>query len=417
MTPSPDLIQELQASRPVAPAALRTHVRETAQAPQASPTPFWDRLRLPVRRVALVAVPAALALSIVSAGVVGLSHSEGETAKNEAAPTPVLVAKQLIPKGTPGNIVASQSLYVPTTLPRKEVEVGAITDPSYLTGRAAAADIFPGQQFTATDFGAADTLSVDSQLHEPQRAAPIAIDGAGQSAGQDTTIGPTPGRAQRVSATLTVEVRDANAVSTAAQDALQLTRSLGGHVVRASVSTGEQGTASLTVRVPVAKVQQAIAELAALGRIVSQDVTIDDLQASLDELEGREASLRTRIARIRARLETESLDAQTEATLRSRLATLRAELAEVREAAAVTTAEARMSTIQLSVVTSASQVVAPIPSRLDRALDEALSVLAWEGVIALAVAIVAAPFALLFLSAWVTRRIYRRREDERLLST
>jgi Flp pilus assembly protein CpaB len=94
----------------------------------------------------------------------------------EGAPTPVLVAKQLIPKGTPGNIVATQSMYAATTLPRKEVEVGAVADPSYLAGRAAAADIFPGQQITATDFAASDTASVDSQITGTQRAISISID-------------------------------------------------------------------------------------------------------------------------------------------------------------------------------------------------------------------------------------------------
>lgn len=94
----------------------------------------------------------------------------------ENAPTPVLVAKQLIPKGTPGSLVASQSMYAPTTLPRKEVEVGAIADPSYLSGRAAAADIFPGQQFTAVDFAAADTAAVDSQITGTQRAISISLD-------------------------------------------------------------------------------------------------------------------------------------------------------------------------------------------------------------------------------------------------
>jgi Flp pilus assembly protein CpaB len=92
------------------------------------------------------------------------------------APTPVLVAKQLIPAGTPGSIVASQSMYAPTTLPKKEVEIGAIADPAYLSGRAAAADIFPGQQFTATDFAASDTASVDSQITGTQRAISISID-------------------------------------------------------------------------------------------------------------------------------------------------------------------------------------------------------------------------------------------------
>ena len=94
----------------------------------------------------------------------------------ENAPTPVLVAKQLIPAGTPGTLVASQGMYAPTTLPQKEVEVGAIADPSYLSGRAASTDIFPGQQFTASDFAASDTASVDSQITGIQRALSISID-------------------------------------------------------------------------------------------------------------------------------------------------------------------------------------------------------------------------------------------------
>lgn len=94
----------------------------------------------------------------------------------ENAPTPVLVAKQLIPTGTPGSIVATNAMYAATTLPAKEVEVGAVSDPSYLAGRAAAADIFPGQQITSTDFAASDTTSVDSQITGTQRAISISID-------------------------------------------------------------------------------------------------------------------------------------------------------------------------------------------------------------------------------------------------
>jgi Flp pilus assembly protein CpaB len=94
----------------------------------------------------------------------------------ENAPTPVLVANRLIPAGTPGTIVAGQTMYAPTTLPRKEVEVGAIADPQYLSGRAAAADIFPGQQFTATDFAADPNATVKSQITGTQRAISISID-------------------------------------------------------------------------------------------------------------------------------------------------------------------------------------------------------------------------------------------------
>jgi Flp pilus assembly protein CpaB len=94
----------------------------------------------------------------------------------ENAPTPVLVAKQLIPKGTPGNIVASQSMYAPTTIPRKEVETGALNSPSYLAGRAASTDIYPGAQLLATNFAASDTLSVDSQITGDERAISVSLD-------------------------------------------------------------------------------------------------------------------------------------------------------------------------------------------------------------------------------------------------
>ena len=94
----------------------------------------------------------------------------------ENAPTPVLQANRLIPAGTPGTLVASQSMYTSTTLPQKEVVVGAIADPAYLSGRAAATDIFPGAQLTSTDFAASDTASVDSQITGTERAISISID-------------------------------------------------------------------------------------------------------------------------------------------------------------------------------------------------------------------------------------------------
>ena len=76
-----------------------------------------------------------------------------------------------------------------------------------------------------------------------------------------------------------------------------------------------------------------------------------------------------------------------------------------------------MATIQLTVVTPGVLGAVPVPSRLDRTLDEALDVLVWEGVIALAIGIIAAPFALVAFAAWLGRKLYRRREEDRLLAT
>jgi len=350
MTSSPDLIRELRASRPTAPTALRARVRELAAAEPVRAA-SWRSRRFPVRRGALVAIPAAAALALASAGVVGLVRSDAPRTESLAG---------------------------------RAVEKGLTEQSAPPTAEAAPAP----------------------DLAQPQAGVQ----------GSATVPAPSTTRTQRVSATMTVEVRDSDAVSRAAQDALDLTRSLGGYVVSSSVATGEQGYASLTVRVPVTRVQDAIARLSELGNIVSQQVTIDDLQASLDELEKREASVRGQIARIRARLESETLDPPTEAVLRARLQTLRAELRELRTGIAATNAEARMSTIQLSVVTPGASGAAVPTSRFDRVLDEALNVLAWEAVIALGILVVVAPFAILASAIWLSRRVYRRREEDRLLA-
>ena len=146
-------------------------------------------------------------------------------------------------------------------------------------------------------------------------------------------------------------------------------------------------------------------------------MTIDDLQANLDRLQRRERSVRAQIAVVSARLESESLGATTRAQLESRRRTLQQELRGLRRDTAATNAEARMATIQLTVVSPGVLTAVPVPSRLDRALDEALNVLVWEGVVALAIAIVAAPFALLIFATWLGRRLHRRREEDRLLAT
>jgi Flp pilus assembly protein CpaB len=93
-----------------------------------------------------------------------------------SAPTPVLLAKQVIQAGTPGNIVANNAMYESTVIPKKEVLEGAIADPTFLTGRAAAVDILPGQQLTATDFAATATTTIDSQITGNQRALSMSID-------------------------------------------------------------------------------------------------------------------------------------------------------------------------------------------------------------------------------------------------
>jgi protein-S-isoprenylcysteine O-methyltransferase Ste14 len=362
MTVSPDLLQELRASRPSAPAPLRTRVREIAAA---EPKPVSWRVAVPWRRAALVAIPAAAVLAIAAAGVVGIAHPNGEQA----------------------------------AVPRSVTHLGQ------LPGSGA------GSTGSAPVHGAPDSTV--------PKAAPQAAAGK-ETLAPDTTPGPlapSPNRAQRVTATLTLEVGGSDAVSQVSQEALDLTRSLGGHVVQASVQTGDAARASLAVRIPVGNVQEAVTGFSALGKVTSQQLAIDDLQESLDELTSRAASLRSQIVKITAKLDSKTLDAETRAALEARRARLRSELREVRRGIGQTNAEARFATFQLAVVTPASLGIVPAPSRLDRTLDGALNALVWEGVIALAVTVVAAPLVLVAVAFWLGRRLYRRREEERLLAT
>ena len=79
------------------------------------------------------------------------------------------------------------------------------------------------------------------------------------------------------------------------------------------------------------------------------------------------------------------------------------------------TGEARFATIQLQLQTEQGSAVPPVPSRFDRALDEAVRILAWEATAVLYALVIAGPIALVVLAAWLARRLVRRREDERLL--
>ena len=97
----------------------------------------------------------------------------------ENAATPVLVAKNLIPKGTSGTIIAKQELFQVASLPKNDLKVGAISDPAYLNGRVAATDVFPGQQITTADLSVDYSRDrSDAALTGSERAVAIPVDGA-----------------------------------------------------------------------------------------------------------------------------------------------------------------------------------------------------------------------------------------------
>jgi Flp pilus assembly protein CpaB len=92
-------------------------------------------------------------------------------------PVAVLVAQDLIPKNTPGSVIASQNMYTISKLPQSRVENGAITDPNALKGQVAAQDLYPGKQLTQADFVSSKS-NVTSGVTGYSRAISVPFDSA-----------------------------------------------------------------------------------------------------------------------------------------------------------------------------------------------------------------------------------------------
>lgn len=118
------------------------------------------------------------AAAAVLAGIVLLVylHSYRNSINSSAEPASVLVAKSLIQKGTPGNIIGTSDLFQVASVPRKQLQVGALTDPAALASRVAVADIYPGQQFTEASFAYAPFGTLQTKLTGPDRAISISTD-------------------------------------------------------------------------------------------------------------------------------------------------------------------------------------------------------------------------------------------------
>ena len=103
-----------------------------------------------------------------------------------AQPVTVLVARESLPKGVAGDLIAEKGKFQATGFKRDQVKDGAITDPASLRGQVAVHDLVRGQQLTAADFSR-PTNPVLSRLADDQRAMTIPLDAAHGMVGQIQT--------------------------------------------------------------------------------------------------------------------------------------------------------------------------------------------------------------------------------------
>ncbi|NUT55870.1 MAG: Flp pilus assembly protein CpaB [Thermoleophilia bacterium] len=127
------------------------------------------------RRGTLIA--ALLIALLAGAAILLYLSSYRSSLKAQGALVTVLVAKQTIPKGTAGNVVASKDLYTVTTIRESQLLDGAISDPATLREKVATREIFEGAQLTVADFGAAG-YSLAAQLTERERIVSVPLDAA-----------------------------------------------------------------------------------------------------------------------------------------------------------------------------------------------------------------------------------------------
>ena len=338
---SESLLNEIRATKPVAPSALRDRVRALS-ATEPARQPFLARFRM--RQLVLVA-PVALVLALSAATVIGLTRE----------------------------------------------------------------DVTGGDQIAASGAGEATTRAVQPQQSEALKgltAPPATADSSG-------AVPPATGQLQRYEAELRLRVDDVDALSGATKSAQRIALSHGGSIASLQYEAPSVGigSAQITLRIPISKVQSAMTELSALGTIVGQRYGIEDLQVQADTLESQIEATQRQIAGILAQLESTTLSDASRAVLKSRLANARVKLKGLREGLAGTRAEARTATIYLSLTTEKIEPGAVGGGPLDDIKD----VLAWEGIGLLYFVVVAGPFLLIGFLVWLALRLRRRQVDTRLL--
>lgn len=225
------------------------------------------------------------------------------------------------------------------------------------------------------------------------------------------------GRLQHTEASLQVQVPDVKRLGAVTSGATQIATSLGGYaqsvVYRTPASGG--GTSFLELRVPAQNVRVALTKLAALGTLVSQRLSVIDLQHDFELESAQIAQHRRTIAALQTALRNPALPDAQRVLLQIRLAEEKRALAQRLHARGDTVSAG--TTARISLVLSTEKSIVPVVhhrGRLGRMLHGAVGFLGLEGTIVLYALVVLSPLAVIALLLW-TMREARRRRDERLV--
>jgi hypothetical protein len=233
--------------------------------------------------------------------------------------------------------------------------------------------------------------------------------------GVATAVPSATDRAQDVDMWVDLRVEDADKVSSASQDAVRITRDLGGVVTSSTVDTkGSQGRAQLTLRIPVGNLDDAVFRLTQLGTVTAQRTNTQDLQAPLERVSRRIAEYHSKIRIELARLASGQLTAAEELAARIHLENLRRNLDYARRSRASIVGKTSMADLTLRLTTGAP-TADKSENGIAGAVDRAGDFLRGAGAVAVFAAIVLSPLILLALLVWIALRARNRRIEARLL--
>jgi pilus assembly protein CpaB len=136
-------------------------------------SPLRDGLTTRTGVLTVAAVAAFLAAILVFAAI----NSARKDSTNAATPVTVLVANQLIPKGSSGQALAEGHVLRTARVGEQTLVPGAITDASQLRDKVATTDVYPGQQISSRTFATSDG-GLTTRLGATDRAVSIPLDSA-----------------------------------------------------------------------------------------------------------------------------------------------------------------------------------------------------------------------------------------------
>jgi len=265
-----------------------------------------------------------------------------------------------------------------------------------------------------------------------KQAAPAQSDEAAQSAGTGagtalpstalaSPISPpeSVGRERKVERAVDLTLRvGSGQLEDTADGVVRTTQQLGGYVSTSSVSArGSGGSASFVLRVPTARLDEAIKQLSKLGHVAALDQSSRDITGAFVSVEDRLSDARQeRKALLRALGKAQN--AGQIATIKQRLRYNRSEIAQYKGQLDALRRRANLSTISVEIVARGKASVAPggdedwSPGDAARDALRVLEVAAGVALIALAALV---PLALIAALAALTARSTRRRRREHAL--